>query len=83
MSTYALNKLLREVNRNPQTREKFFADRAGVASGFELTGPEREAVIANDVASLYKLGAHGLILRPFTLLQKMPEADYLAAIRSN
>ena len=28
MSAYALNKLLREVNRNPQVRERFFADRA-------------------------------------------------------
>ncbi len=83
MSTYALNKLLREVNRNPQTRERFFADREAVASEFELTGEEREAVIANDVAKLYKLGAHGLILRPFTLIQQMPEPDYLAAIRSN
>ncbi len=83
MSTYALNKLLREVNRNPQTREKFFADRAGVAASFDLTSPEREAVVANDISSLYKLGAHGLILRPFTLLQKMPKPDYLAAIRSN
>lgn len=83
MSTYALNKLLREVNRNPQTRNRFFADRAAFAAGFDLTEDERAAVVANDVAKLYKLGAHGLILRPFTLLQKMPEPDYLAAIRSN
>ena len=82
MSTYALNKLLREVNRNPQTREKFFTDRAAVAAGFDLTDEEREAVIANDTGKLYKLGAHGLILRPFTLIQQMPERDYLAAIRS-
>jgi hypothetical protein len=82
MSTYALNKLLREVNRNPQTREKFFADRAAVAAGFDLTDEEREAVLSNDTGKLYKLGAHGLILRPFTLIQQMPEPDYLAAIRS-
>ena len=83
MSTYALNKLLREVNRNPQTRDKFFADRAAVAADFDLSEDERDAVVSNNVAQLYKLGAHGLILRPFTLLQKMPEPDYLAAIRSN
>ena len=81
MSIYALNKLLREVNRDSQTRDKFFADRAAVAADFDLTAEERAAVVGNDVSKLYKLGAHGLILRPFTLLQKMPEPDYLAAIR--
>lgn len=82
MSKYGLNKLLREVNRNPATREKFFADRAGVAGEFDLSEDERAAVLANDISKLYKLGVHGLILRPFTLIQKMPEDEYLTAIRS-
>ncbi len=81
MSAYALNKLLREVNRNPAVREHFFRDRAGVAAGFELSDEERRAVLEQDVGALYRLGAHGLILRPFTILQQMPEPDYLAAIR--
>ena len=82
MSAYALNKLLREVNRNPQVRERFFADRAAVAADFDLSEDERAAVLSQDVGALYRLGAHGLILRPFTILQQMPEPDYLAAIRS-
>jgi hypothetical protein len=82
MSTYALNKLLREVNRNPQTRETFFADRQAVSASYDLSDEERAAVITNDTSKLYKLGVHGLILRPFTLIQQMPEPDYLAAIRS-
>jgi hypothetical protein len=82
MSAYALNKLLREVNRNPQVRERFFEDRAAVAADYDLSEAERSALIAQDVGALYRLGAHGLILRPFTILQQMPEPDYLAAIRS-
>lgn len=81
MSAYALNKLLREVNRNPATRERFFADRATVAAEFDLSDEERAALVQQDIGKLYKLGVHGLILRPFTLLQQMPEPDYLAAIR--
>jgi len=81
MSAYALNKLLREVNRNPATRERFFADRAAVAAEFDLSDEERAALVHQDIGKLYKLGVHGLILRPFTLLQQMPEPDYLAAIR--
>ncbi len=81
MSAYALNKLLRQVNQNPAIRERFFADRAAVAADFDLTEAEREALLSQDVGALYKLGVHGLILRPFTLLQQMPEPDYLTAIR--
>jgi hypothetical protein len=81
MSAYALNKLLRQVNQNPAIRERFFADRAAVAADFDLTEAEREALLSQDIGALYKLGVHGLILRHFTLLQQMPEPDYLTAIR--
>jgi hypothetical protein len=82
MSTYELSKLLREVNRNPSVREKFMADPAAVACQFKLSPEEHHAVVHKDIARLYQLGVHGLILRPFTLLHNMSEPDYLAAIRS-
>lgn len=81
MSVYALNKVLREVNRNPQVRERFMRDPASVAAEFDLTDEERAAVVARDIGALYKLGAHGLILRPFTLIHQISEPDYLRAIR--
>jgi hypothetical protein len=81
MSTYALNKLLRDVNRDPGIRERFFKDAGEVATGYDLTTDERQAVLARDITTLYRLGVHGLILRPFTILHQMPEPDYLAAIR--
>jgi hypothetical protein len=81
MTTYALNKLLRDVNRDPGVRERFFKDAAVVASGYDLTDAERRAVLERDVAALYRLGVHGLILRPFTILHQMPEPEYLEAIR--
>ena len=81
MSVYALNKILREVNRNPQARERFMQDAAALAAEFDLTDEERAGDIARDVGKLYKLGAHGLILRPFTLIHQMSEPDYLRAIR--
>lgn len=82
MSTYALNKMLREINRNPARREQYFKDPAAFAATFDLDDTERAAFLARDVGALYKLGVHGLILRPFSLLHKMPEPAYLTAIRS-
>jgi hypothetical protein len=81
MSAYALNKVLREVNRNPQVRERFMQDASAVVADYDLTEEERAAIVSRDVGKLYKLGAHGLILRPFTLIHQMSEPDYLRAIR--
>jgi hypothetical protein len=43
----------------------------------------RDAFVRHDVGKLYRLGVHGLLLRPFTLLHKMTEPDYLTAIRKD
>lgn len=82
MSTYALNKMLREINRIPARREQYFKDAAAFAATFDLSDGERAAFLARDIGALYRLGVHGLILRPFTLLHKMPEPEYLSAIRT-
>ena len=82
MSAYALNKMIREINRNPETRQRFLNDSASVASDFDLTAAEQKAIVTKDIGELYRSGVHGLILRPFTLILKMSEPDYLAAIRS-
>lgn len=81
MSTYTLNKMIRDVNRDPAMRERFFKDAAAFAEGYQLSEEERRAFLAKDIGALYRLGVHGLILRPFTLLHKVPEPEYLAAIR--
>ena len=75
MSAYTLNKMLREINRDPVARKRYFDDAQAFAADFELTEEERRAFLAHDIGALYRFGAHGLILRPFTLLQQMPEPE--------
>jgi Aromatic-ring-opening dioxygenase LigAB, LigA subunit len=81
MSLYALQKLLRDVNRNPQARKTYFAAPEAFSENYELTEEERQALLSMNVTSLYRFGVHGLILRPFTMLHKMPENEYLERIR--
>ena len=81
MSVYQLQKMLREINRRPPKREAYFKSPAEFVQQYDLTDEERRAVIEFDIGALYSLGVHGLILRPFTLLHKMAEPDYLNAIR--
>ena len=83
MSVYALQKLLRDVNRIPERREAYFRSPAAFAAGHELTEREREALIGFDVRALYDMGVHGLILRPFTILHKMTDPEYVKALRGD
>jgi hypothetical protein len=83
MSAYTLQKMIRDVNRRPDRREAYFASREDFAKGYDITPDERDAFVRHDVSKLYALGVHGLILRPFTLLHRMPEPDYLTAIRKD
>src|SRR5580704_14243144 len=83
MSLYALQKLIRDVNRKPACREAYFGSAATFAQSYDLTEDERTALVDMNVNQLYAMGVHGLLLRPFTLLHKMPEPDYLRAIRGD
>jgi aromatic-ring opening dioxygenase LigAB LigA subunit len=81
MSIYALQKLLRDVNRIPERREAYFKSPAAFAQGYELTEHERDTLLAFDVRALYDMGVHGLILRQFTILHKMSDPDYVKVLR--
>jgi hypothetical protein len=81
MTSYALQKLIREVNRNPATRTDFFKVPEEVAAKYDLSEAEKDALLRRDYHALYGLGVHGLLLRPFSILHSISEKDYLDAIR--
>ncbi len=81
MSLYALQKLIRDVNRRPHSREAYFQAPAKFAASYDLAERERDALLKLDMRTLYAMGVHGLLLRPFTILHKVAEPDYLKAIR--
>lgn len=81
VSTYGLNKLLRDINRSPAIREEYFKDKVSLLDRYPLSIDERQAFQSFDIGKLYRMGVHGLILRPFTLLHQVSEPDYLKAIR--
>jgi hypothetical protein len=83
MSLYALQKLIRDVNRLPPVREAWFADPGPVIARYEVSPEEAAALRARDWTRLYAMGVHGLLLRPFTILHQVSEPDYLRAIRES
>lgn len=83
MSTYTLQKAIRDINRRPEARAEFESAPEAFTARYELADAEKSALLARDYGALYRLGVHGLLLRPFSLLRAVPEADYLAAIRKD
>lgn len=81
MSLYEVQKLVQNVNRNPEARQQFLEKRESLVSDYELTAEERAAIIEFNIFDLYDMGVHPLLLRPFTIIHGVSEPDYLQAIR--
>lgn len=81
MSLYALQKLIRDVNRKPALRKSYFDAPAEFVKSYDLSDDERDALLKFDIGRMYSQGVHGLLLRPFTILHSVSEPDYLKAIR--
>jgi len=81
MSLYQLQKLIYHVNRDPERRERYRQDADAFAKSYDLTEAECQAILNVDVRTLYNMGVHSLLLRPFTLLNKVSNEDYAKALK--
>src|SRR5262245_18767367 len=62
MSVYAVNYLCREVLRDHAFRAAMKADAAAAVTRFDLTDEERGALLAGDVARLYRMGVNAFLM---------------------
>ncbi len=81
MSLYQVQKLIYHVNRDAERREHYRQDAAAFSKKYDLTEQESAAVVYVDVRALYTMGVHSLLLRPFTLLNKVSNEDYARALK--
>jgi hypothetical protein len=81
MSLYQLQKFIYHVNRDAERREKYRRDAAAFVNGYELSDDEAAALLNVDIRTLYKMGVHSLLLRPFSLLNKISNEDYAKALK--
>jgi hypothetical protein len=81
MSLYYVQKLLYQLNRDPELRRRFAGDPDGVLAGFELTAEELDAIRKPDIGLLYVLGVNGQILMHYAALRGFEWNAYLEAMR--
>ncbi len=62
MSLYDVHSICRAALQDAAFRAALNADAESALDGFDLAPPERDALLAADVATLYALGAHEYVL---------------------
>ncbi|HZP26809.1 MAG TPA: hypothetical protein VFB90_07150 [Dehalococcoidia bacterium] len=85
MSRYGMNKLFREMIIDEGKRAEFARDAARYATAYDLTDEERQAVLAGDYVTMYRLGAHPFLLaywvgRAFPGKAALHNQDYAKAV---
>jgi len=82
MSLYYVQKLIYELNRNPDTTKRFEKDREALLADYDLTDEELTAIRKPDIGLLYVLGVNGQILMHYAALWKIPWDDYLESMEN-
>ena len=70
MSVFAVNYLCRELLRDHAFRAAMKADPAAALAGLNLTKAERDALLAGDVAALYRMGVNSFLRKILTTAQQ-------------
>ena len=81
MSLYYVQKLLYQLNRDPQVRRRFKDDSAGVLADYQLTDDERNALANGDIGLLYVMGVNGQLLMHYSALIGQQWDEYIAAMK--
>jgi hypothetical protein len=66
MSIYAVNKICRDALHDASFRTALQTDPTAALHGRDLTEAERTALLAGDVATLYRMGAAAFLLSYLT-----------------
>ena len=79
---YQINRVLYRIQHDRDEEKRYFANPdVYIASNPGLTPAATAALEHTDVTQLYLLGANPYLLRAYCLQLRIPEQEYLAALR--
>jgi len=81
MSLYHLQKLLYQLNRDPELQQRFLEDKEVVLEKYKLDEEELAAVKKPDIGLLYILGVNGQILMHYAAMCGYAWPEYIQAMR--
>ncbi|MDX3904653.1 MAG: hypothetical protein QHC78_03060 [Pigmentiphaga sp.] len=80
MSVLAIQQLIYDLKRDKKLAVRWAANREDAVQGYELSAEEARAVVQADLAALYGMGVHPLLLAPFSRMAKLTREQYAAAL---
>jgi hypothetical protein len=81
MALPQLEHYLYRLKTTPALQQAFLADRDGHLANESLDAEERQALVAGDVESLWRMGVHPMLMAPLGRLYGLKPADYRARLR--
>ena len=81
MSLYYVQKLLYQLNRDPELRRRFDSDADSVLKSYALSAEEIDAIRKPDIGLLYVLGVNGQILMHYAAMRGFEWNAYIEAMR--
>lgn len=79
---FSLGRILFDVQHDRDEEARFFADPAKYIEEADLSDEARAALATTDIGKLYQLGVNPYLLRAYCLQLRVPEPEYLAALRA-
>ena len=81
MSLYYVQKLIYNLNRDPNLVGRFKSNIDSVLSEYELTHEELRAISKPDIGLLYVLGVNGQLLMHYAALWEFEWDEYIQAMK--
>lgn len=81
MSLYYTQKLLYDINRDPDIQRQYQQQTDTLLANYDLTEEEQQALLQPDIGLLYVLGVNGQILMHFAAFHQIAWDDYLQYMR--
>ena len=81
MSLYYVQKLIYNLNRDPNLVGRFKSNIDSVLSEYELTQEELQAISKPDIGLLYVLGVNGQLLMHYAALWEFEWDEYIQAMK--
>ena len=76
MSLSSLQCLIFDLKHDEERAAMLRTNPEQVLAAADLTEEERKAMASGDVAALYRMGVHPLLIRPYSRMVGVPLADY-------
>ncbi|MGH8138984.1 MAG: aromatic ring-opening dioxygenase subunit LigA [Steroidobacteraceae bacterium] len=81
MSLYQVQKMIYQLNRDPDVRSRFEQDFEGLLAQYDLTQEERRCIREPDIGLLYVMGVNGQLLMHYAALRGYEWNAYIEAMR--